>query len=124
MAEMFGINWDSFNQVKKPWGWYCVITQGFNFKLKLLWVEPHHRLSAQMHTHREEKWLVLQGFATAQIDSNTHHLIPHQTINIAKKQLHRLSNHSNHPLCVLEMQLGTHNHEEDIKRFEDDYHRV
>ncbi len=49
--------------VNRPWGSYTVLEEGPRFKIKRIVVRPGERLSLQMHHHRSEHWIVVQGMA-------------------------------------------------------------
>ena len=63
--------------------------------------------------------------ATASVvrGDETHKLAVNQSIYIEKGQKHRLSNHSDEPLIVIETQIGNYLGEDDIVRYEDIYSR-
>ena len=49
----------------RPWGYFETLNIGPRFQVKLLHVKPGGKLSMQMHHHRSEHWIVVQG--TAQV---------------------------------------------------------
>ena len=51
--------------VHRPWGTYTVLEEGTNFKMKRIVVKPGASLSLQMHYHRSEHWIVVDGMAKA-----------------------------------------------------------
>ena len=53
-------------KVHRPWGWYDSIDAGPRFQVKRIMVKPGASLSLQMHHHRAEHWIVVQG--TAEVD--------------------------------------------------------
>ncbi len=110
----------------RPWGFFTILHQAPDCKIKRLIVQPGHRLSLQKHQHRREVWIVLQGIGHAQIEHDLIPLSPQSIVSIEPGQLHRLSceNHSNEPLTLLEVQTGSYFGEDDIVRLEDDYQRI
>ncbi|MHB1240268.1 MAG: mannose-1-phosphate guanylyltransferase/mannose-6-phosphate isomerase, partial [Gammaproteobacteria bacterium] len=50
-------------KVYRPWGAYEGICTGPRFQVKLITVNPGASLSLQMHHHRAEHWIVVQGTA-------------------------------------------------------------
>ena len=50
-------------EVFRPWGSYDSIDSGERFQVKRLSVKPGGVLSLQMHHHRAEHWIVVQGTA-------------------------------------------------------------
>lgn len=109
--------------VYRPWGSYTLIEQGENYKLKRITVNPNSNLSLQMHHHRSEYWVVIQGVATVQNNEAHFTLHEQESTFILKGHKHRLSNFTTKPLVIIELQLGLYLGEDDIIRFADDYDR-
>ncbi len=110
-------------KVHRPWGWYLEVDEGSRFKVKRIQVKPGASLSLQMHHHRAEHWVVVQG--TAQITNGTDMLLltENQSTYIPLGQKHRLVNPGKTPLEIIEVQTGGYLGENDIVRFEDRYGR-
>lgn len=109
--------------VHRPWGTYTVLEKGPNFKIKRIEVKPYSSLSLQLHLHRSEHWVVLQGQAKI-INGETEKIIkPDESTFIPAGHKHRLSNPGNEPLIIIEVQAGEYVGEDDIIRFEDVYGR-
>ena len=106
-----------------PWGFWQVLEEGKDYKVKRLYVHPGHRLSYQKHQQREESWMIAAGQALITLDGKEHRLEAGETIHIPKKSLHRIANPGQSPLIFLEVQRGTYFGEDDIERVEDDYKR-
>ncbi len=106
-----------------PWGFWEVIEEGKDYKVKRLYVHPGHRLSYQKHQQREETWMVSSGQAAVTLDGKELILNAGDTIHIAKTQAHRVGNASDQPLIFFEVQRGTYFGEDDIIRLQDDYRR-
>lgn len=110
-------------RVQRPWGWYEVLVEGSAFKVKRLMVKPGAKLSLQMHQHRAEHWVVVEGTAEVVRQENTFLLTANQSAYIPKMTQHRLSNAGKQPLYVIEVQSGHYLGEDDITRFDDIYAR-
>ena len=54
--------------VHRPWGNYESIDSGGNFQVKHIMVKPGQKLSLQMHHHRAEHWIVVEGTALVTCD--------------------------------------------------------
>ena len=106
-----------------PWGFWQVLEEAKDYKLKRLYVHPGHRLSYQRHQQREESWLIADGEAQVILNGVEHRLRAGDTIHIPKTALHRIGNPGSSPLIFLEVQRGTYFGEDDIERLEDDYKR-
>ena len=94
------------------------------WKVKVIIVKPGQTLSLQMHHHRSEHWVVVNGTAKIEIDGKNFILNENQSSYIPLGSKHRLSNPGEKPLKLIEVQSGSYVGEDDIKRFEDDYGRV
>ena len=93
------------------------------YQVKRLHVYPGGELSLQSHEHRSEHWVVTAGQAVVQIEDREFILNPNQSIYIEVGQKHRLSNRSELPLIIIEVQTGSYLGEDDIIRYEDIYKR-
>jgi mannose-1-phosphate guanylyltransferase/mannose-6-phosphate isomerase len=109
--------------VKRPWGSYTVINNANGFKVKLVQIEPHKRLSLQRHLYRSEHWVVVEGEAKITVDRDVYFRKANQSIYVPKKGIHRLENPTNTPLKIVEVQCGQYLEEDDIERVEDDFLR-
>ncbi len=50
-------------RVYRPWGYYEGVAEGDRFQVKRISVKPGEKLSLQMHHHRAEHWVVVEGTA-------------------------------------------------------------
>jgi mannose-1-phosphate guanylyltransferase/mannose-6-phosphate isomerase len=108
---------------RRPWGSFTVLQQGCGFKIKLIEITPHKRLSLQRHKNRAEHWVVVSGEAKVVSGSKVSLVRSNQSIYISKGKKHRLENTANQPLKIVEVQTGNYLGEDDIERFEDDFKR-
>lgn len=110
--------------VFRPWGSYTVLEEGQRFKIKRLEVKPGAALSLQMHHHRSEHWIVVQGMAKV-INGVSERLInTNESTFIPAGHQHRLENPGVIDLVLIEVQSGEYLGEDDIVRFADQYGRV
>ncbi len=54
---------DALPTVHRPWGSYRSLHNGHRVQVKHILVRPGGKLSLQMHHHRAEHWVVVQGTA-------------------------------------------------------------
>lgn len=110
--------------VVRPWGNYTVLEEGPGFKIKRIEVKPGAALSLQMHHHRSEHWIVVDG--TAKVVNGDKELLvrKNESTFIPSGQKHRLENPGVVDLVLIEVQSGEYLGEDDIVRFEDLYGRV
>jgi mannose-1-phosphate guanylyltransferase/mannose-6-phosphate isomerase len=114
---------DTHTTVYRPWGSYQSVDAGARFQVKRLVVKPGGKLSAQMHHHRAEHWVVVHGTAKVLRGEDTVLLSENQSIYIPIGTVHRLENPGKVPLHLIEVQSGSYLGEDDIVRLQDDYGR-
>ncbi len=110
-------------KVHRPWGWYDSIDEGERFKVKRIQVKPKASLSLQMHHHRAEHWIVVQGTAEVTCGEKKFLLHENQSTYIPQGEQHRLANPGTIPLEIIEVQSGGYLGEDDIVRYGDVYGR-
>ncbi len=111
--------------VTRPWGEYRVLHRGQGFLVKEIVVFPSQKTSLQRHSHREEVWTIVSGFAFLTVDDRGSFARVGATIRIDAGGVHRIENASDgSDLVIIEVQLGGILSEEDIERLEDDYGRA
>jgi mannose-1-phosphate guanylyltransferase len=110
--------------VARPWGTYTVLEEGERFKIKRIMVKPGASLSLQLHHHRSEHWIVVQGMARVVNGENELYLRTNESTYIPAGHRHRLENPGLLDLMMIEVQSGEYLGEDDIVRFQDIYGRV
>ena len=111
-------------KIYRPWGNYTTIVEGNSWLVKLIEVKPNASLSLQMHHHRAEHWVVVNGTALIEKNGEKQLLSENESTFIPLGCKHRLSNPGRMKLKLIEVQSGTYLDEEDIIRFEDSYGRI
>jgi mannose-6-phosphate isomerase len=109
---------------ERPWGTYTVLDEHAGYKIKRIEVQPGQRLSLQMHHHRSEHWIVVSGTAKVTCGEMVKIININESTFIPIGTNHRLENPGVIPLIIIEVQSGEYLGEDDIVRFQDDYHRV
>jgi mannose-1-phosphate guanylyltransferase len=106
------------NKVDRDWGYYNLLHESNNTKIKLLTIEPWKSISLQFHYNREEHWFIESGLALVEQGDKQIELGPGDCIKIEKMQLHRVTNISvpSEPLTLIEVQVGEYVDEQDIVR--------
>jgi len=110
-------------KVHRPWGNYQSLDQGERYQVKRIVVKQGGRLSSQMHHHRAEHWVVVRGTARVTIGDQVRILHENESVYVPSGARHRLENPGKIDLELIEVQTGSYLGEDDIVRFEDDYHR-
>lgn len=110
-------------RVCRPWGCYQGIDQSDRFQAKRITVNPGAILSLQLHHHRAEHWVVVNGTARVTKGEETFILSENESTYIPLGTKHRLENIGKIPLELIEVQTGSYLGEDDIVRFDDVYGR-
>ena len=115
---------DALPTVHRPWGTYSRCTTATACRSSTSWSSPARKLSLQMHHHRAEHWVVVQGTARIVRGNEEMMLTEDQSTYIPLGTAHRLENPGKIPLHVIEVQSGSYLGEDDIVRFDDNYGRT
>lgn len=108
----------------RPWGYYQILSDAPDHKVKRIVVEPGGSLSLQLHKQRSEHWYAVSGEGVATVDGKTFSLRGGTVVDIPQGVTHRLENLSAVDLVIIEVQTGAYLGEDDIERLEDKYGRV
>ena len=109
-------------KTERAWGYYRVLHEVPGTKVKELTVMPGQSLSMQRHHDRAEHWHVAEGVATVYTINrkSDQELLGEfarlQHIHINREEWHQLSNETDQPLKIVEIQYGVNCVEEDIER--------
>jgi len=109
---------------ERPWGSWRVTDSGKSFVVKRVTVKSGETTSLHYHHGRNEHWIVVAGQATVTRGEDNYVLSENQTTYIPVGVAHRLQNHANEDVVLIEIQTGTLLDEADIVRLEDNYGRV
>jgi len=110
-------------RVCRPWGCYQGIDHSDRFQAKRITVNPGAVLSLQLHHHRAEHWIVVNGTAKVTKGEDVFILSENESTYIPLGTKHRLENIGKIPLELIEVQTGSYLGEDDIVRFDDVYGR-
>ncbi len=114
---------DKHQKIYRPWGHYVSVVEKLRWQVKLICVKPGERLSLQMHHHRSEHWIIVDGTAEVEINGCVNILTENESTYIPLGSKHRLTNPGKIPLILIEVQSGSYVGEDDIVRLEDIYGR-
>lgn len=107
-----------------PWGSFTILDEGDSYQVKRIHVSPGCRLSYQIHAHRSEHWMVVQGVGLVKLDGHEVPVSPGESVDIPVSTPHRIGNTGSEELIFIEVQRGTYFGEDDIVRLEDDFGRL
>jgi mannose-1-phosphate guanylyltransferase/mannose-6-phosphate isomerase len=114
---------EALSTVHRPWGSYTSLHNGHRVQVKHIVVKPGGRLSLQLHHHRAEHWIIVQGTAKIRRGDEELMLTEDQSTYIPLGTAHRLENPGKIPLHLIEVQSGSYLGEDDIVRLDDAYGR-
>lgn len=109
---------------RRPWGYFEVLSDALDHKVKRIGVYPGKRLSLQRHKLRSEHWFMVSGSGAVTLDGHVIRLLPGQCVEIPVGAKHRMENVGDEMVVFVETQTGTYFGEDDIERFEDDFGRI
>jgi mannose-6-phosphate isomerase len=108
----------------RPWGFYEILADSPDHKVKRITVYPNQRLSYQRHARRSEHWFVISGKAVVTKNGKPYELASGESIDLPVGTWHRIQNPCSENMVFIEVQTGDYFGEDDIERSEDDYGRT
>jgi mannose-6-phosphate isomerase len=108
--------------VERPWGQFQQFVSNETVTVKIITVEPGHRLSLQTHGRRGEFWQVLDVPIEVTVAERTWTAEPGEHVWVPCGAIHRMANKGERAGRLLEIAFGDFD-EADIVRLEDDYAR-
>lgn len=106
-------------EVYRPWGSHDEIAQGNRYHVKHLSVKPGERTALQLHHHRAEHWIVVQGTAKVTNGEKSYLLSENESTYIPLGSPHRIENPGRVDLHLIEVRSGSYLEEDDIVRLEE-----
>ena len=109
-------------KTERQWGYYRVLHEVPGMKVKELTIDPGKSLSMQRHFKRAEYWIVSEGQAVVNSQTDGGYNLPpatlnkHQEFKIPLQGWHQLTNPFDVPVKIVEIQYGESCVEEDIER--------
>jgi mannose-6-phosphate isomerase len=107
---------------ERPWGRFDQYSHNEVTTVKVITVDPGHRLSLQRHSHRSEYWVLLDGPMDVTVGERSWRAHPGERIWIPAGAVHRAGNPGPVRARILELAYGEFD-EADIERIADDYAR-
>jgi mannose-6-phosphate isomerase len=108
----------------RPWGFYEVLSDKPDHKVKRITVYPAKRLSLQRHQKRSEHWYIVFGNAVVTLEAEEIRLKEGESVDIPLGAAHRIANEGSIDVVFIEVQRGEYFGEDDIERLEDDFGRT
>jgi mannose-6-phosphate isomerase-like protein (cupin superfamily) len=109
---------------ERPWGYYNVLLDKPEYKVKILSVLPQGEISLQLHHHRKEHWYIVEGKGLVVKNGSEKRVLSGDSVDIPVNEVHRIKNIGNNSLVFIEVAQGDYLGEDDIVRLEDKYGRA
>lgn len=106
-------------EVYRPWGSHDEIAQGNRYHVKHLRVKPGEQTALQLHHHRAEHWVVVEGTAKVTNGEKSYLLSENESTYIPLGSAHRIENPGKMDLHLIEVRSGNYLEEDDIVRLEE-----
>lgn len=110
---------EQHREVYRPWGSHDEIAQGQRYHVKHLKIKPGEKTALQMHYHRAEHWIVVQGTAKVTNGETSYILTENQSTYIPIGSSHRIENPGKIDLHLIEVRSGNYLEENDVVRLEE-----
>ncbi|GIB64898.1 Mannose-1-phosphate guanylyltransferase [Vibrio cholerae] len=110
---------EQHREVYRPWGSHDEIAEGERYHVKHLRVKPGEQTALQMHYHRAEHWVVVQGTAKVTNGEKSYLVSENQSTYIPLGSAHRIENPGKVDLHLIEVRSGSYLQEDDIVRLEE-----
>ncbi|WP_018999422.1 mannose-1-phosphate guanylyltransferase/mannose-6-phosphate isomerase [Megamonas rupellensis] len=101
----------------RSWGKYTLLTEGKDYRVRKVEMNPGKSLMMQMHYHRSEHWTVISGTGKITINDKDSIFTENQSTYIPMGVKHKLSNPGKIPLVIIEVQSGKYINDDDIVVF-------
>lgn len=108
----------------RPWGFYEVLSDMTDHKVKRVTVYPGKRMSLQKHLRRAEHWHIVKGSGQVILKNRVIPVSEGSSVDIGVETPHRIINTGKENLIFIEVQTGDYFGEDDIIRLEDDFGRA
>jgi len=105
------------NITKRKWGYFNVVGDSEQCKIKQLFIKPGESISLQLHNHRSEHWVINSGIAEVTIDNGIDTKYIGDYVYVGRGTQHKIYNPGSQMLEIIEIQQGSILDEEDIIRF-------
>jgi len=103
--------------VYRPWGYYTILHEEKDYKVKEIGVYPKKTVSLQKHKFRSEHWNVVEGEVSILVDGQERRAKKNQSCFVPLGAKHKIYNPTNKTAKIIETQIGSYLGEDDIVRF-------
>ena len=90
----------------RPWGTWEVLASADNYCVKKIRVTPGSMLSLQLHHHRAEHWIIVEGEAVVTLGEDRLVKKADEAVYIPVETKHRIQNNTSSDVVFIEVQTG------------------
>ncbi|MFO7786100.1 MAG: phosphomannose isomerase type II C-terminal cupin domain [Desulfatiglandales bacterium] len=90
---------------QRPWGFYEILSDSADHKVKRITVYPGRRPSYQRHFRRSEHWFVIKGKAVVARDDEDIQLMAGRAVDLPVETWHRVQNPGGEDLVFIEVRV-------------------
>ena len=98
----------------RSWGKYTLLTEGKDYRVRKVEMNPGGSLTMQMHYHRSEHWTVISGTGKITVNDKESIFTENQSTYIPMGVRHKLENPGKIALVIIEVQSGKYINDDDI----------
>ncbi len=110
---------------ERSWGgYYNVLLNKTEYKVKVISVLPQGEISLQFHHHRSEHWFIVKGKGIVTKNGSKIRVLSGDSVDIPVNEVRHIENIGNDNLIFIEITQGDYLGEGDIVRLEDKYGRA
>lgn len=110
---------EQHREIYRPWGSHDEIAEGKRFSVKHIRVKPGEKTALQMHHHRAEHWVIVEGTAKVTNGNKSYLISENESTYIPIGVAHRIENPGKVDLHLIEVRSGSYLKEDDIVRLEE-----
>jgi|WetSurMetagenome_2_1015567.scaffolds.fasta_scaffold02911_18 mannose-6-phosphate isomerase-like protein (cupin superfamily) len=110
-------------EIKKSWGYYRVLINNAQCRIKHMVVLPNGYISMQFHMLRDELWFIASGNPIINLCHVEYVASPGDYFHIKCGEPHKLINNTNEKIELIEIQAGT-SIETDTCYLENSYNKI
>lgn len=111
--------WRRRGSEERCWGSFWTVIEDRRYKVKELIVNAGKATSIQVHQHRSELWMVVEGELFVECGGHSTGLVEGEYFHVPRRYVHRISNKTKKRAILIEVQYGDKVDEADILRLKE-----
>jgi mannose-6-phosphate isomerase-like protein (cupin superfamily) len=114
--ENMPVTEEGYKSEERFWGKVTVLEEGSRYRINQIMIKPGHTMTAQIHYHRSEHWVVVSGTAKVICGDKEILVTQNKSTYVPQCTPHRVENPGAIPLVIIEIQNGEYLGEDDTIR--------